>query len=66
MYRQQIAKILNCDLATARLVEGFMRLESGTLDNLSPAKFKREARIGFACVAADRVEAESLAKSYGL
>ena len=65
-YQQQIANLLECALADARLVESFMRLEYGTLDNLSPQKFKSEAKIGYACVQVDPEAAKELATSYGL
>jgi len=66
MYQKQIAKVLGCTNVEARLVEGFMRLEYGTLDNLSPQKFKSEAKIGYACVQVDPEAAKELATSYGL
>jgi len=65
-YQQQIANLLECALADARLVESFMRLESGTLDNLSPAKFKNEAKVCWICVKEDRKGAVELAKTCGL
>lgn len=66
LYQQYIMQDLGCSAKDARLVEGFMRLEHGTLDALSPELFRQEAEIGFVCVKADRKEAEILAKSYGL
>jgi len=66
LYQKEIAKVLGCSLADARLVEGYMRLEHPTLDGLSRAQFKAEAEIGLECVNQNRSEAEYLAKSYGL
>lgn len=65
-YQGRIAELLKCSLADARLVEGYMRLESGTLDALSPTAFYAEAAVCFEAVEADREEAELLARSYGL
>ena len=50
-----------------RHVEGWMRLEKGTLDGLSPAEFAAEVKAGAACCA-DSTEAqnEDLAQSFGL
>ncbi len=66
MYQRMIIKLLGCTPTDARLVEGFMRLECGTLDNLSPDKFKHEALMGYTCMTVDRPEAEALAQSFGL
>ena len=66
MYQQMIMKILGCTAADARLVEAFMRLESGTLNNLSPQKFKNEAEVCWICVKEDRAGAEELGKSFGI
>lgn len=50
-----------------RHVEGYMRLQYGTLDHLSRTEFNKEVKIGIECIDADGiVNAESLAKSYGL
>ena len=50
-----------------RHVEAYMRLEYGTLDHLSRAKFASETKIALQCIAAEGVEvAERCAQSYGL
>ena len=66
MYQAEIAKILKCSLAMARLVEGYMRLENRTLDHLSRAKFRSEAKICLVCVLEDVEAADANAKSFGL
>lgn len=51
----------------ARHVEGYVRLEYGTLGHLSADTFLRETRIAVACIDAAGVEqAERLAVSFGL
>ena len=50
-----------------RHVEGYMRLEHGTLDGLSKKEFSREVKIGIMAIIADGiVNAEANAKSFGL
>ena len=50
-----------------RHVEGYMRLQYGTLDHLDAATFDREVKIGIECVDADGIDnAESNAQSYAL
>ncbi len=50
-----------------RWIEGYMRLEHGTLDGLAGWQFEKEIKIGVACVDEGGTEAaESNAKSYGL
>lgn len=50
-----------------RHVEGYMRLEHGTLSQLSRERFNEEVGIGIECVRADGTRnAEALAKSFGL
>ncbi len=50
-----------------RHIEGYMRLEHGTLDGLSKKQFDSEIIMGIECIRADGKEnAESLAKSFGL
>ena len=63
-YLEEIKRILGCTEEEALQVESYMRLESGTLSNLSPEKFRREARICFQCVRMDQKEAAALAKTY--
>ncbi len=53
--------------ADARLVEAWMRLECGTLDDLSIDRFRHEVGMALACIAeATREQSEQLAVSYGL
>lgn len=50
-----------------RHVEGFMRLDWGTLDGLSEDVFADEVRISIACVdEGDPLQVEILARSFGL
>jgi hypothetical protein len=65
MIEERLAEIGS--LADPRHVEGWMRLEKGTLDGLSPAEFAAEVKAGAACCA-DSTEAqnEDLAQSFGL
>ena len=48
-----------------RQIEAFMRCEHGTLDRLSPAKFRAEVNLAIQCIMADPDGAERLAQSYG-
>lgn len=51
----------------ARHVEAFMRLEHGTLDQLSKSQFVREVRDSArACLALGNAKSEELARSFGL
>jgi len=44
-----------------------MRLEHGTLDQLSPEQFRAEVALAVACIAEGGIDAaEKLAQSYGL
>lgn len=47
-------------------IEGWMRLELGTLDAIGPARFREEVKMAAACVAADPAASARLAESYGL
>lgn len=48
-------------------VEGWMRLEKGTLDNMSRDQFTDEVKMAVACIdASTPAENDSLAASYGL
>lgn len=48
-------------------VEAWMRLEHGTLDALSPERFREEVVIACRCIAAAPIgESDALAQSYGL
>lgn len=49
-----------------RHIEAFMRIEHGTLDHLTPARFAADVRIACACVDDGGPDfAESIAQSYG-
>jgi hypothetical protein len=51
----------------ARYVEAYMRLQYGTLDNLSREQFVREVALCKQCIAATHPDQnEALAKSFGL
>jgi hypothetical protein len=64
LYQERIAGLTSSD---PRHVEAFMRLEHGTLDQLSPARFTEEVFVSALCVAeAGPVDSEALAVSYGL
>lgn len=63
-YQRQIAPL--APKYDPRQIEAYMRLECGTLDWLSPARFKKEIRIACQCIDADPNGAEALAQSYGL
>ena len=53
--------------ADARLVEAWMLLECGTLDDLSIDRFRHEVRVALSCIAeATPEQSEALAMSYGL
>lgn len=63
---QDLAKIGQPDVNPAH-VEAWMRLECGTLNSLTPARFRREVKLAAACVAASTPEENaSLAESFGL
>ncbi len=65
-YQKRIQAIIGSDI-DPRHVEAYMRLGcEGTLDGLTPSGFAREARECADAVKADPVQAEALAKSYGL
>lgn len=50
-----------------RWIEGYMRLEHPTLDNLSPVRFAHEAALASECAAHDGpAMAEQVARSFGL
>lgn len=64
MYAEEIRRIVTD--VDARLVEAWMRLDRGTLDQLDRLTFKQEALIARDCVLAAPAESERLARSYGL
>jgi len=70
MYQQAIYELLvrqGNDKIDPRHIEGYMRLQYGTLDGLSCEQFDKEVEICTACIKEGGVEnAESLAVSYGL
>jgi hypothetical protein len=64
LYEQRIRQLVSdCD---PRHVEAVMRLDFGTLDQLSWERFAHEARLAAAVVRADRRLAERTAQSMGL
>lgn len=65
MYQQRIKEI--APTYDPRHVEAFMRSERGTLDDLSPSRFRAEVRTAVACINEGGTEfAEKLAQSYGI
>lgn len=65
MIEERLAEIGS--LADPRHVEGWMRLERGTLDALSPAEFATEVKAAAGCCAdASTAMSEDLAQSFGL
>ena len=64
--REDLARIGRIGI-DPRHIEAYMRLEHGTLDALSKERFRGEVALCAECVIADGIlNAESLAKSYGL
>jgi len=64
--REDLAKIGKIGI-DPRHIEGYMRLEHGTLDALSVGQFLHEVKICSECVQHGGINAaESLAQSYGL
>jgi hypothetical protein len=70
MYTQMIREAL---AAQGRIgvnplhVEAWMRVEHGTLDHLSPSRFRSEVRTATACMDASTIDTNNrLAQSYGL
>lgn len=65
MIEERLAEIGS--LADPRHVEGWMRLERGTLDALSPAEFAAEVKAAAGCCADATLEqSEDIARSFGL
>lgn len=65
MYQAQIKKLAPSH--DPRHIEAFMRSEHGTLDALSPSRFRAEVKIAAMCVdEGGKDMAERIAKSYGL
>ena len=67
MIREDMARMGRVGAADPRHVEGWMRLEHGCLDGLSPSQFVAEVGVALQCIAAaSTADSESLAQSYGL
>lgn len=67
MIREAMAKAGRVGAADPRHIEGWMRLEHGTLDGLSAAQLASEVKIALECIEAGPLaDSESLASSYGL
>jgi hypothetical protein len=65
LYQGTIKKI--APKCNARYIEAWLRLEFGTLDHLSPSRFRKEVKMAVECAkTATKKENEDLAKSYGL
>lgn len=69
-YAAMISRVLHSmkrdDINPAH-VEGYMRLQYGTLDHLDAVTFRREVAIGVECVDEAGIDrADELAMSYGL
>ena len=66
MIREHLAAVGHLGV-DPRWVEGWMRLEHGTLDALSARQFRAEVKTAAECVAASTAAVnEDLAASYGL
>jgi hypothetical protein len=65
MIRVELARQGRVGLDPA-LIEGWMRLEYGTLDALSHYRFQQEVAAAAECVEADLSASQRLALSYGL
>jgi hypothetical protein len=65
-YQRQIMADSGCSLDEARRIEGFMRIEYGTLDHIYGQQWKREVAMGMDAVRLDPAEWESCAQSFGL
>ena len=67
MIREGMARMGRVGAADPRHVEGWMRIEHGCLDGLSPSQFVAEVKIALDCIAAaPAADSESLAQSMGL
>jgi hypothetical protein len=67
MIREGMARMGRVGAADPRHVEGWMRLEHGCLDGLSPTQFAAEVKIALQCIAtAPAADSEQLAQSMGL
>lgn len=64
--REVLAEIGLIGAADPRHIEGYMRLQYGTLDHLTRAQFRAEVQLCVQCVKADGIaNAERLAQSFG-
>jgi len=67
MYQTILAETLQITPSRAVLVEAYLRLQYGSLGNLSRDDFRREYKAGIsAAIDADPAEAAALAQSFGL
>ena len=67
MYQTILAETLQITPSRAVLVEGYLRLQYGSLSNLSREDFRREYRAGISdAIDAAPAEAAVLARSFGL
>lgn len=67
LIREDMARMGRVGAADPRHVEGWMRLEHGCLDGLSPTQFAAEVKVALQCIdTALLADSESLAQSYGL
>jgi hypothetical protein len=66
MYRALIQELTGCTSEEAPLVEGYLRMDYGTLDHLDRARFRAEAKRCLAEVRVDPRLAREVAQSYGL
>jgi hypothetical protein len=65
-YYQNLIKEIAPD-ANPRHVEAWLRVEHGTLDQLSRQRFTREVELALQCIAEAGADvSDALAKSYGL
>lgn len=65
-YQERIQAQLGCSKKVAAMVEGYMRLDWGTLDGLSADQFAATARACFHDVGKDQDVARRNAESFGL
>lgn len=66
MYARMIQELSGCTSEEAPLVEGYLRMDYGTLDHLDRARFRLEVKRCLAEVRTDPRLAREVAQSYGL
>lgn len=66
MIREDMARLGRVGAHDPAHVEAWMRLECGTLDGLSPGRFRSEVAIAMECCDADPAASARLAESFGL